>query len=127
MDERLERTKGLLQLAGVYRKKGNERLVGQTIQLIYEELLIDYLIQQTERVQELEKDNKRLKDLNSNNLPVMRSMHEKTERYKQTLEFYADESNHEYEVTYDMADVIESEVMKDYGNKAREALKGVEG
>ncbi|WP_337970226.1 hypothetical protein [Virgibacillus salexigens] len=47
--------------------------------------------EQAERVQELEKDNKRLKDLNSNNLPVMRSMHEKTERYKQALE----ELNHD--------------------------------
>ena len=48
---------------------------------------------------------------------------EKADRYESVLEFYADEENHEYEVTYDMADVIESHVMKDNGELAREVLR----
>ncbi|MYL41800.1 hypothetical protein [Virgibacillus salexigens] len=82
------------------------------------------LIQQAERVQELEKDNKRLKDLNSNNLPVMRSMHEETERYKQALEIYADENMY---VTDIAGMEIEPTVMMDKGAVALQALKGVEG
>lgn len=47
---------------------------------------------------------------------------EKADRYESVLEFYADEENHEYDVTYEMADVIESRVMEDNGELARKAL-----
>lgn len=44
---------------------------------------------------------------------------------KKALEFYANEDNHEYEIDYDMCDIDESEVMKDYGAVASNALKGL--
>ncbi|WP_121605541.1 hypothetical protein [Virgibacillus sp. Bac332] len=81
-----------------------------------------YVIELEERVKELEKDNKRLSDLNHyNNLPAMKSMVEEIEQYKQILEFYADEDNYFRRV---IPPVIESEVVQDKGEKARKALKG---
>lgn len=45
---------------------------------------VDWLLN---RIEELEKDNKRLRDLNyHNNLPAMKSMYEENQRYKQALE-----------------------------------------
>lgn len=41
---------------------------------------------------------------------------------KTALNFYAKEENHYYSLDYDMCDVDESEVTKDYGKKARSAL-----
>lgn len=41
---------------------------------------------------------------------------------KKTLEFYANEDNHDYELHYDMCEIDESEVMKDYGVRAKTAL-----
>lgn len=67
----------------------------------------EWLIEQTERVQELEEENK---------------------RYREALEFYANEENYffdekEYKVGLG---VPESEITIDYGNKARKALEGEE-
>lgn len=41
---------------------------------------------------------------------------------KEALEFYANEDNHDYGIDYDMCEIDESEVMKDYGKKAKAAL-----
>lgn len=45
------------------------------------------------------------------------------DRLREALEFYADDTNHEYELTYDMARVNESKVMEDNGAIAKAALK----
>ena len=71
------------------------------------------------RVEELEKDNKRLRDLNyHNNLPAMKSMYEENKRYKQALErvldFYPGVPNAEY---------IPIEMLFEIKNIARKALE----
>jgi len=54
---------------------------------------IEWLIRQAEKVQELEKDVKRLSDLNyHSNLPTMKSMHEENTRLREALEFIRDHS-----------------------------------
>lgn len=55
---------------------------------------------------------------------MIQKLHRENQRYKQALEFYADEKNHEREWdTFADSGVEKSEVMKDGGEKARQALE----
>ncbi|CDQ41885.1 DnaJ-like cysteine-rich domain-containing protein [Virgibacillus salexigens] len=113
MDKRLEEIKNNAIVDKVHFKyiNNSEGYWGITYTLIDDDMR--WLVDQAERVQELEKDNKRLKDLNSNNLPVMRSMHEKTERYKQALENILEiENDEEFNPYAYMALEIMEEVRK---------------
>ena len=94
------------------------------------------------RVEELEKENEKLKrKLKTSRESVVPLSEEKDEfeyqniRYKQALEFYADENNYDYKVEPDsVGDVddetfmviyeVDSEIITDGGYKARQALKG---
>lgn len=78
----------------------------------------EWLVKQAECVEKLETQL----SINTNN---MKHLQNKIERYKQALEFYADERNHEREWdTFTDSGVEKSKVMKDGGEKARKALKG---
>ncbi|MCR1833082.1 hypothetical protein NSA56_01560 [Oceanobacillus caeni] len=95
---------------------------------------IDYLIQQAERVEELRKINKWLEDGWDTEIKIRQisderigKLFEKNQRYKQALEFYADEDNYEEdnyeEDKFNM--FAETPVVKyDKGQKARQALEG---
>lgn len=72
-----------------------------------------------ERVQELEdiiyKDERQA---------VIEALYEDNQRYKQALEFYADEGNYELDICYNFVQVIDCMVLDDSGHQARQALKG---
>src|SRR5690606_30083187 len=75
---------------------------------------VDWLIQQAERVEELEKINKKLIESTT---VVANENH----RYKLALEFYANKKN--YDIKHLSEDEHEIPVFKDYGEKARNALE----
>lgn len=60
--ERLERVEALLHWADKYQEGGNERLVSQTVNQIYQEFHIDWLIEKANRVQQLEEENQQVKE-----------------------------------------------------------------
>lgn len=90
----------------------------------------DWLIEQAELVQELKEKHKEyvsFVESNNYNMDVeMEKLYKQNKRYREALEFYANEENYffdekEYKVGLG---VPESEITLDYGNKARKALKG---
>jgi len=80
-----------------------------------------WLIQQAERVEELEMQL----SINTNN---MKQLHNKIERYKQALEFYADEETYETKFATDTDEIYDpfTLIELDEGKKARQALEGKE-
>ncbi len=128
MDKRLENIK---------RRHQIETWIEHSEELIKQDF--DYLIQQAEKVQELERDraeweieshtqntrNKRLEqqfnDLYRKHFIKVERLEQQNQRYKETLEFYADVNNH--------GDTIEDfeyepPIYHDNGEKARRALRG---
>ena len=87
---------------------------------------IESLIEQAELVQELkEKLNIKQIHLNSANAQIY-FLTEQNKRLREELEFYADRKNHRWSCKYSTSYVRESEVMKDWGHRARKALEGEE-
>lgn len=89
-----------------------------------------WLLEQAERVQELEEFKQAAEKLYKSyhinakiSLDEKEKLKEEIKRLREALEFYAKEENHHYEQDW-LNDVIESEVMKDSGLKARQAIKG---
>ena len=83
---------------------------------------LNWLLQQAERVQELKKQSHGI-ELDLLNDEVVR-LEQQNQRYKQALEFYANEKN--YERAYDdevLFDYLPSEIDFDNGGKARNALE----
>lgn len=80
----------------------------------------NWLIEQAERVQELEKENENLL-FDINHLYYHRILLE-NQRYKQALEFYADEENYELDISYNPAQAIDCMILDDSGHQARKAL-----
>ncbi len=74
----------------------------------------DWLIEQTERVQGLEHENRVYSEL-------LDMLVQQNKRYREVLEFYANENN--YEIWNSMA-VRGPEINRDKGYKARKALEG---
>src|SRR5690625_2591452 len=100
---------------------------------IFYHLKVEWLIEQAERVQELERANKQLErqapgvELELLNMELTDVL-KQNKRYREALKFYANEENYlfdekEYKVGLG---VPESEITIDYGNKARKALEGEE-
>lgn len=54
----------------------------------------------------------------------LKSIKEQNKRYREALEFYAKSDIYGYELTYDMADLRNCEVIEDDGRRARKALEG---
>lgn len=90
---------------------------------------VDYLFQHIEELQakvdELEKD----KEFFRRNLVKAKAdeviLRSENQRYKQALEFYADEDNYKPDAISQWEPVVP--VIDDNGKQARQALKGVEG
>lgn len=93
----------------------------------------DWLIQQAERVQELEKEKDEWKDTAQSYYMTNQELREQNKRYKQALEFYADEETYEplevqigavtkegYKISKCKYEPI---INTDKGKKARQALK----
>ena len=77
------------------------------------------------RVEELGKEiegRKKFELGTASNLKILRIQNQ---FYRQALEFYADESNYEFETIVSDCDIdIESKILNDGGEKARQGLKG---
>src|SRR5690625_235950 len=89
--------------------------------------LVGYAKEQAERMQELEQKNDRLKQeadfWRVEDREMMRLSHE-NKRYREALEFYADEENYEFETIVSDCDIeVVSKVLDDYGQKARKVLE----
>lgn len=82
-----------------------------------------YLVRQTEQADQLRKliNTHAPEGRNYTNGEVVQ-LFQQNHSYKQALEFYADEDNHKTDVISQWEPVIP--VMKDNGEKARQALKG---
>ncbi|GGJ61877.1 hypothetical protein [Virgibacillus salexigens] len=77
---------------------------------------------QAKRVQELEKEVIRL---HGSRDALTKRLEEKNQRYKQALEFYADEKSYTEKVNDEWG--AATAILVDRGSKARKELKGVEG
>jgi hypothetical protein len=85
---------------------------------------IEWLIQQAERVEELEQV---IGDLDENVAAFETLWLEekrKNKHYKQALEFYAERDNYQWEVSYRPQQEIDCMVIDDSGHTARKALEG---
>lgn len=123
MTERLEEIKNVYEdYKGLQKKRDFKQA---DIALLYlSENHIDWLIQQAERVEELEKV---IGDLDENVAAFETLWLEekrKNKRYKQALEFYAERDNYQWEVSYRPQQEIDCMVIDDSGHTARKALKG---
>lgn len=83
---------------------------------------IDWLIQQSERAQELEISSERCVKVAMNRQTHINQIESENAHLRKALEFYADEEKYEYELTYDMAEIDGAEILKDSGRIARAAL-----
>src|SRR5690625_1554890 len=87
---------------------------------------VEWLIEQAERVEELEEERDEWKDTAQSYYMTNQELREQNKRYREALKFYADRENYffdekEYKVGLG---VPESEITIDYGNKARKVLEG---
>lgn len=109
-------------------KKIEDRYMKREYDYALSSMDIDWLIQQAEKAQELEEVvNKAENHLLRNGKEIMKLTNDiaelkyRNQRYKEALEFYADENNHG-----DSIEDFEYEppIYHDNGEKARQALKG---
>lgn len=88
---------------------------------------INWLIKQAERVQELEETVEDYKTVNKELHQRGRKIRKQNKRYKQALEFYADENNNHNKIDLTIREYeLMSPVVKDSGKIARKALEGEE-
>ena len=80
---------------------------------------VEWLIEQAKRVQEVNKENKRLEIKNLNYFKDIETLTVQNKRYREALEFYANRINYQ-------AFVVKSNIEHDNGKKARKALEGEE-
>ena len=78
----------------------------------------EWIIQQAERVEKLDYENKGLKHQSEQQGADIAVLEHENQRYKQALEFYAD-----FKIYYPQCDDICSWITMDYGEKARQALE----
>lgn len=88
----------------------------------------DWLIKQAERVQKLEKDLDEELDIGLKMEGEANEWERKAKRYKQALEFYADEETYETKFATDTDEIYDpfTLIELDEGKKARQALEGKE-
>ena len=82
----------------------------------------EWIIQQAERVEKLDYENKGLKHQSEQQGADIAVLEHENQRYKQALEFYADKKTYETNVTDQWEPV--TPIFKDNGKIAREALEG---
>lgn len=83
-----------------------------------------WLIEQVERVQELEEEVEKQKNRKYIKMRQRDDFMKKAQRYKQALEFYAERDNYQWEVSYRPQQEIDCMVIDDSGHTARKALEG---
>lgn len=91
---------------------------------------LKWLIEQAERAQQLEQAIElKIVTVQMKNYvysgpddSVSHKLIKRNSKLRDALEFYADEKNHAYDLDW-LDNVLESEAMKDKGNKARQALE----
>lgn len=88
---------------------------------IFKDLKVEWLIEQAERVQELEKEKDEWKYTAQSYYMTNQELREQNKRYREALKFYADDKSWEFDW---LDDIRESLIWKDYGEKARKALEG---
>ena len=88
----------------------------------------DWLIKQAERVQKLEKELDEALDIGLKMEGEANEWERKAKRYKQALEFYANEETYETKFATDTDEIYDpfTLIELDKGKKAREALEGEE-
>lgn len=82
---------------------------------------VEYLIQQAERAQWLEKALKHQTEHFSISFDLLEKQNK---RYREALEFYAERDNYQWEISYRPQQEIDCMVIDDSGHTARKALKG---
>ena len=90
---------------------------------------INWLIEQAERVQELEEENINLKAIKAGNEELIKILEQQNKRYREALEFYADENNyreHDLKGIVPPRSIAYKPILHDYGSIARKALEGEE-
>ena len=100
-----------------------KEIVDKDDRLTISSRFMKYFIEQAERVQELEKENKFQMSETHKNLDKIIYLDKEKERYKQALEFYADEENYNSGYLTDDGR-IKTLINDDNGETARKALKG---
>jgi len=114
-------------------KNIDERIIAESFHTGHEVDVVtiqksDYeqLKEQAERVWELKENKKALGDLIEKTAKIAWVIEQQNKRYREALEFYANEENYFFdEKEYKIGlGVPESEIVIDYGEKARKALEG---
>src|SRR5690625_3798556 len=96
---------------------------------IFYHLKIEWIIDQIERVQELERANKQLErqapgiELELLNMELTDAL-KQNKCYREALEFYAEQDNYAWETSYRPQQEIDCMVIDDGGHTARKALEG---
>ena len=80
-----------------------------------------FFIEQAERVQELEKENRLLRFIAEENKIAYEQRAKQNKRYREALEFYAEGKHVAYKL-----DETDDDLVVDYGEIARKALEGEE-
>ena len=96
-------------------------------EMTYEELKYAYM-KKVQRVQELEMENKSLNHILGEHIVACEQMEKKIKRYREALEFYADEETYETKFATDTDEIFDpfTLIELDEGKKARRALEGEE-
>lgn len=84
----------------------------------------EWLIKQAERVQELEGDVRMRERVSYRNIERNIKLEQQNKRYREALEFYAEQDNYRWEISYRPQQEIDCMVIDDGGHTARKALKG---
>ena len=111
-----------------------------TCQINYEEGVFNEILRfmqsQAERVKELEEENIQLNNEMEGLLQKIEDkepyysmkclkLEQQNKRYREALEFYTNEVNHDFEINTSITDIeVKYETLEDYGSKARQVLRG---
>lgn len=98
------------------------------LEILYEHLDIEWLIEQAERVQEMEEKNKELNgslEIYTSSLSLKSTLLDDSEyenkRYREALAFYANKENYS-KGYHDLLGEVESEIEMDEGSLARQVI-----
>src|SRR5690625_3579351 len=124
--ERLEKAKELVESYEMEFLSNHPIFLDEDIETLI------WMLEQAKRAQELER---KLADRDYTNGQYIRLLN-RHENLREALEFYANSAHYEVEVDYEVyipeskfikpqeIVTVDGEIMKDYGSKAREALRG---
>jgi len=86
---------------------------------------IKYLVNKLEKYFTQTEQLQELTDEIYQHLEDKESLEQQNKRYREALEFYTNEVNHDFEINISITDIeVKSEILEDYGSKARQVLRG---